>query len=609
MRFANPQAFFLFILPLMAAAGLVTGYFLRLRVLGRFGDSERVSRLINGLSLERRVLKGFLLVLGLAAAVTALARPQYGGRTRMLRKLGMDIVVALDFSKSMLAGDVKPSRIDLAKRELSRLMMDLGGDRLGLVAFAGDAISFPLTTDYEAAAHFWKDLNPYDMPVGGTRIAGALSAAVRLLTGDAEDARRSKAIILLTDGEDHAGDVMEAARAASEHSIKIFAIGIGSDSPELIPRYLEDGTWTGYQKDDDGKYITTRLGPENEKTLREMASETGGAYYRAGAQLEGIGQVAQELKKMKKTELESRSVTAYEEVFTWFLWPALLLLLIERIISERASSRRRKAAAAGASSSAVLLLVLLFLPLSAHAFSLFESVDSDVKEAVMQMSENNYEEALKHFNKAAAEWPDDAGVRLNRGIALFHLGRHEEARQDFLAASGPDSPADQRAMAYYNMGNVHFELAEYEDAIEAYSHALRLNPGEPDAAHNLELARLRLEEKKKQEQKQKEEKEKEQQGDQEQQQDQDQQQEKEQDQKQDQKQERDKQQDQKQDQQQQQEQQQQEQQQQKQDKKEEKQQMPLESVLDSLKQNEKSFHTEQARKRAKMMQGGVRKDW
>ena len=581
MRFANPQAFFLFILPLMAAAGLVTGYFLRLRVLGRFGDSERVSGLINGLSLERRVLKGFLLVLGLAAAVTALARPQYGGRTRMLRKLGMDIVVALDFSKSMLAGDVKPSRIDLAKRELSRLMMDLGGDRLGLVAFAGDAISFPLTTDYAAAAHFWKDLNPYDMPVGGTRIAHAVNAAVRLLTGDAQDARRSKAIILLTDGEDHAGDVMEAARAASEHSIKIFAIGIGSDSPELIPRYLEDGTWTGYQKDDDGKYITTRLGPENEKLLREMASQTGGAYYRAGAQLEGIGQVAQELKKMKKTELESRSVTAYEEVFTWFLWPALLLLLIERIISERASSRRRRAAAAGASSSAVLLLVLFLFPLSAHAFSLLESVDSDVKEAVRQMSENNYEEALKHFNKAAAEWPDDAGVRLNRGIALFHLGRHEEARQDFLAASGPDSPADQRAMAYYNMGNVHFELAEYEDAIEAYSHALRLNPGEPDAAHNLELARLRLEEKKKQEQKQKEEKEKEQQ-DQEQQQDQKQKQDQEQKQ---------------------------QQQKQKQDKKEEKQQMPLESVLDSLKQNEKSFHTEQARKRAKMMQGGVRKDW
>lgn len=352
MRFAEPTALFLLVVPLAVAAVLLAGIWLRRSSLARFGDVETLGPHIVRPSPYLRAVKGIALVLGIAGMVIAAARPQYGGRIQMLKKRGIDMVIALDFSKSMLAEDVRPSRLERAKLELAELIKQLTGDRIGLVAFSGDTMRFPLTTDYEAATMFWKGLGPYDMPVGGTAIGKALVAATRMLAPEeqVEDeslAGRSKVVLLLTDGEDHEGDPVAAADEAAKKGITIHVIGIGSDSPELIPRYLDDGTPMGYQKTDSGEYVTTALTAANEEKLKEIAAKTKGRYFRAGGDFSGVAAVVQEIRKLKQSEVQSRQITVYEEVFEWFLVPAFALLLVALLLPERlrraAGAQRRTA--------------------------------------------------------------------------------------------------------------------------------------------------------------------------------------------------------------------------------------------------------------------------
>jgi Ca-activated chloride channel family protein len=350
MRFAEPQMLFFLALPLAVIAGVVAGAALRKRALRRFGSAAAVDAQLRRPWPYLRAAKAIALALGVACLAFASARPQYGGRIQMLKKRGIDIVVALDFSKSMLAEDVRPSRIERAKLELNELIDLLTGDRIGLVAFAGDTMRFPLTTDYAAATAFWRNLTPYDMPVGGTAIGKALTGAVRMLRPLGEDTdpakvvepTRSKVIILLTDGEDHVGDPVAAADDAAAQGIVVYTVGFGSDSPELIPRYLDDGSTMGYQKSDTGEYVTTALTPANEDKLKEIAAKTGGRYYRAGADLSGIAAVIDEIRKMKQTEVEARQITVYDEVFQWFLAPAALLMLLAFALPERWVFQRRR---------------------------------------------------------------------------------------------------------------------------------------------------------------------------------------------------------------------------------------------------------------------------
>jgi Ca-activated chloride channel family protein len=340
---------FFMVLPALVAAVTAVGVWTRRRTLRRLGQAATVEQQLRRPSPYLRAAKAITLTLGVAALVLAAARPQYGGRIQMLKKRGIDVVVALDFSKSMLAQDVRPSRLERAKLELAEFIGLLTGDRIGLVAFAGDTMRFPLTSDYAAATTFWRGLGPYDMPVGGTAIGKALTAAVRMLVPEEQDrdpapgeAERSKVIVLLTDGEDHLGDPLAAADEAAKHGIAIHVLGIGSDSPELIPRYLDDGTTMGYQKTDDGDYVATALTSENEDTLKEIASRTSGRYFRAGSDLSGMAAIVQEIRKLKQTEIQARQITVYEEVFQWFLAPAVLLLLVALVLPERTGRTRRR---------------------------------------------------------------------------------------------------------------------------------------------------------------------------------------------------------------------------------------------------------------------------
>jgi Ca-activated chloride channel family protein len=349
MRIAEPQLLFLLALPVAAGLLLLLGIGLRRRAILRLGSPATVGQQLVRPSPYLRAARGVFLVLGLAGLVLAAARPQYGGRIQLLKKRGIDLVVALDFSKSMLAEDVRPSRLERAKLELNELIDLLTGDRIGLVAFAGDTMRFPLTNDYTAAKAFWRGIGPYDMPIGGTAIGKALTAATRMLRPEegaaaaaAERDERAKVIILITDGEDHLGDPLAAAREAAGKGIAIHTVGIGSASPELIPRYLDDGTTMGYQKGDDGRYVTTALTASNEEKLKDIARIGGGRYYRAGSDFAGMAAVVREIRGMKQAEMEARQITVYEEVFQWFLGPATGLLLLAFALPERVVRRRRR---------------------------------------------------------------------------------------------------------------------------------------------------------------------------------------------------------------------------------------------------------------------------
>ncbi len=341
MTWANPEALWLLASIPVAAAALWWNAARRRRATQIFGKADTVETLIAGRASWWRNGRAALMLIGLAFVIVAFAGPQYGSRTRVLRKRGIDIVIALDFSKSMLARDVHPSRIKRAKGELDRLLSDLDGDRVGLVAFAGDAMAFPMTVDYSAIRLFLRDLSPTDMPVGGTAIGKALIASKRLIESStpndaekADAAPRSRVVILMTDGEDHEGDPVAAAEELEAAGIQIFAVGIGSKTGEPIPSYAADGTLTGHMKDASGRLILTSLTPENEETLEKIASMTGGEYVRAEEGTVGMNQIRTELGKLQASERKARRVTVHENRFALVLLAAFLLIVLEALLPE-----------------------------------------------------------------------------------------------------------------------------------------------------------------------------------------------------------------------------------------------------------------------------------
>lgn len=340
MRFANPHALWLLLVVPVTVIAYTLASAHRRRLLARLGDAPLVAKMAGDVSPGRKTMRAALVVLTLALLAVALARPQAGGRARLTKQPGLDLVVALDFSRSMLAKDVYPSRLERAKRELEQLMDGLAGDRIGLVAFAGETLSYPPTTDYAAVKLFWRDLNPWDMPVGGTAIGQAMRASLDLLTRLRAKGGPSRAqvILLLTDGEDTDSEPLAVAEEASKLGVKVFTVGIGSRSGELIPEYDETGKVTGYVKDADGKYVTSRLA---EDMLVQIAQKTGGEYFHADPKRFGVDQIAHALAGLKRSENEARVVKQYDEAWEILVLPAFLLLVGEACMSERRRRARR----------------------------------------------------------------------------------------------------------------------------------------------------------------------------------------------------------------------------------------------------------------------------
>lgn len=335
MNFAEPYFLFGTLAALLVGALLVWGSVRNRRAVARFGDPHRVYALQTADPSTRRAFKGVLLVLAVAVAFIAAARPQYGRGTRLVPATNIDVVIVLDYSKSMYAEDVAPSRIFRAKVEVARLIKDLPGARFAAVAFAGEAMAFPLTADGSAVAQFLRQLDPNDMPVGGTAIARALDQARQLLQRDPKSQDHKRVIVLITDGEDLEGNPVAMAQTIGGTATTIHVVQIGGRTPERIPEVGPDGRVLGYRADRNGRPLLTSLSLEGEKQLAEIAAATPeGRVIRSEKGQTGIEQLTAEIRKQMKGELSERVEMVYADMFQFPLGFAILLLLAEALLTD-----------------------------------------------------------------------------------------------------------------------------------------------------------------------------------------------------------------------------------------------------------------------------------
>ena len=321
--------------PLMILVFVILQYNKK-RLLARLGDYPLVKAMIPDVSLAKQISKFILFTFAFSFLVMSICNLQTGSKMQEVKREGGDIMICLDVSNSMLAEDLSPNRLERAKQAIEKFIEKLEGDRIGMVVFAGEAyVQLPITTDYSAAKLFLHGINPNMIPVQGTAVGAALEKAIESF---GQDVGKNKAIVIITDGENHEDDAIKIAEDAAKEGLTIHTIGIGSLDGSPIPHYL-NGIKSGYKKDKEGNTVVTKL---NEKLLQEIASAGNGVYIKANNNDVGLNAILDQLKELDKKQFESKMYTDYEDQFQWFAGAALLLLLIEFMFSERISSVWKK---------------------------------------------------------------------------------------------------------------------------------------------------------------------------------------------------------------------------------------------------------------------------
>ena len=468
---------FLWLLPLAAVTFLVV-YRKRRQALTRFAEPELLRRLTPEGSRGRRVVKAVLCLLALGCMLLALAGPRWGSHYQEVTQKGVDIVIALDLSPSMLVEDVKPDRLERAKREITDFLKVVQGDRVGLVAFSGAAYTqCPLTLDYGALTMFLNILHPDHIPIPGTDLGAAIQGAMAAFDPKSET---DKVILLITDGEDNEKRGLDAAREAAGKGIKIFVFGMGDPAGGPIPA---SGGRGGFIKDDKGELVLSKL---NEAGLQEMAAVTGGEYVRSMAgdldldllYFDGIKQ------KTDAAVVKSGKIKVYEERFFIFAAAAFLLLLLEGLIGHL----KRKI-------PVLFSIVLLFL------FPPQGQCDEDPDQLY---EKGRFSDAAKLYADRDMDNPRDIRYRYNRGCADYQASDFKGAMAAFSSVLKRTDDPDTRLKAVFNLGNAAFKQKDFASAKAYYRQALLLDPTNENARFNLELALRELKkqeaEKKKQQQ-------------------------------------------------------------------------------------------------------------
>ena len=330
-RFAHPHILWaLLIIPVMVVVLIIIGR-MRRHALRRFGNPTLLKELMPDRSTTRTAIKSTLFILSVALLILAAARPQFGSKLREERAEGVEMMLVVDVSNSMLAEDFAPNRLERTRYAIDRLFSSLKQDRVGLVVFAGEAkVQLPITTDYRMARSFAKRLSPDLVSVQGTELGQAISLASLSFSQEGDAGR---AMILITDGEAHDAVALEAARRAAEQGIRIFAIGIGT--PEGAPIRINGE----FIKDERDEMVVSRL---NEQMLTDIAQATGGAYVRASNAAFGLEEIVAEINKIERGELTSQRFDEYDEQFTWLVAIAFALLLLEALLLDRRNPRLRR---------------------------------------------------------------------------------------------------------------------------------------------------------------------------------------------------------------------------------------------------------------------------
>lgn len=333
LHFENIQLlWFLALIPLMIIVFLLIRRWKR-RALKALGDQKTVRMIIPEVSFSRPGIKFTLFLIAFTAMIFAVANPQIGTKVEEAKKSGSDLMILLDVSNSMLAGDLAPSRLENAKRAISQMIDNLHSDRIGIIIFAGEAyVQLPITTDYSAAKLFLNNINTDIVPTQGTAIGAAIEMGMKsfnMVNGT------TKAMILMTDGENHEDDAVAAAKDASSKDVVIHVIGLGSPEGAPMPIY-RNGNPVGFRKDESGQTVVSKL---NEDMCKEIAAAGDGVYVRASNANSGLGIVLDQVNKMQKKTYDSKVFKNYEDRFQFFLAVALILLIVEFFISGRRNKK------------------------------------------------------------------------------------------------------------------------------------------------------------------------------------------------------------------------------------------------------------------------------
>jgi Ca-activated chloride channel family protein len=491
MRFEHPQILWL-LLVLPAALALFFWWAMRSRqkLLTQFVEARLLSALTVGISLVRRKIRFAFLILAVAFLIIALARPQHGFDLQEVEQRGLDIVVAVDTSKSMLTTDIAPDRLERAKLAALELMQRAGTDRMGLVAFAGDAfLECPLTIDNTAFQQSVQALNVNSIPEGGTAIAGAINTALTAF----KEKGHYKALVLLTDGEDNDSETgaLEAAQNAAKDGLKIFTIGIGTAAGDLI-RVTDANGNSDYVRDEQGNVVKSHL---NENLLQQIAGATGGFYLplRGADTMDMLYERG--LEPLPKSESSEKLIRRYHEQFQWPLGAAILLLLAEMFLPERSSQTASKSKVG---AMAIILIALSLLPIAAKA---------SPTSALRDYNSGNFTNALTEFSRLAEIQTNDLRLVFNAGAAAYRATNYDEALKDFQSVTlSPDLKLQKRA--YYNLGNTLYRVGElkftpdadglgamtetWTNALQSYAHAAQLDTNDVDAAFNLGFVKSQL---------------------------------------------------------------------------------------------------------------------
>jgi Ca-activated chloride channel family protein len=502
MLFGSPQILWLLlVLPPALIAFLWWSWRQRNALMTQFIQARLLPDLLSGLSLARQKLRLGALVVAVAFALIALARPQWGYEVEQVKQRGIDIVVAVDTSKSMLAADIAPNRLTRAKLAALELMQIAKADRLGLVAFAGTAfLQCPLTIDDAAFRQSVEALDVNLIPQGGTAIAEAIQTALTAF----KEGNNHKVLVLMTDGEDHDSGAVEAAKKGAELGLKIYTIGIGTAEGELLKINDAQGH-SDYVRDENGNVVKSHL---NEELLREIAGATEGGFYlplRGAKTIDSLYELG--LAKLPKSEHQEKLIKQYHERYQWPLSVAIVLLVFEMLLPERKHEPKTKpetqATIKPKLTAAAALVLLLLLPLCAWGSS---------SSALREYKTGKYDQALKDYQKLLEANQDDPRLHFNAGASAYRSEKFDEAAKQFeKALASPDLSLQQSA--YYNRGNTWYWLGEknpdlkqkneaWQKSLKDFDASMKLNPQDADAKYNHEFVKRRLEELKQQQQNQ-----------------------------------------------------------------------------------------------------------
>ena len=485
-RFEDPiYLYALAVIPLLALLRwlMVRQQKKRLR---RFGDPELVRQLIPDVSRFRPLVKFCLLLGALALLIVMLARPQMGTKISHEKRTGIETIICMDISNSMLAEDVAPSRLDRSKMLVENLVDKFTNDKIGLIVFAGDAfVQLPITSDYVSAKMFLSSITPAMIATQGTDIAAAISMASHSFT---QQQGVGKAIIVITDGEDHEGGAVEAAKDAKDKGMNTYVLGVGSPNGAPIPTGNGD-----YLKDNTGQTVMTGL---NEEMCRQLADAGGGAYIHVENNSSAQDQLDNALDKLAKKEISSTIYSDFDEQFQAVGIIVLLLLILEICILEIKNPLLKRVSLFsrnGEKNVSARFLMLATMLLFPSIFTLQQaSAQTDrnlVRQGNKQFRKGNAADAEVSYRKAVEKNQRNAQANYNLGNALMVQRKDSLAITQLEAAAKLETNPLRRAQAYHNMGVICQQHQMFGEAIEAYKEALRNNPTDDQTRYNLELCK------------------------------------------------------------------------------------------------------------------------